>query len=95
MIVINTEECINRAVCEPECPVDAIKPDTFSDPANWIAFNQKYSELWPNISEKREPAADPDDWLMYLTKWRIFRKIQHSDKTQLQNLNEVSDAISR
>ena len=52
MIVIITEECIDCAVCEPECPVDEIKPDTIPDAAKWIAFNQKYAELWPNISEK-------------------------------------------
>jgi ferredoxin len=53
MIVIITEECIGCAVCEPESPVDAIKPDTIPNAAKWIAFNQKYAALWPNISEKR------------------------------------------
>ena len=62
MIVINTEECIDCAVCEPECPVDVIKPDTIPDAAKLIVFNQKYAELWPNISEKGEPTADADDW---------------------------------
>ena len=62
MIVINTEECIDCAVCEPECPVDVIKPDTIPDAAKLIVFNQKYAELWPNISEKGEPTADADYW---------------------------------
>ena len=62
MIVINTEECIDCAVCEPECPVDAIKPDTIPDATKWIAFNQKYAEIWPNISEKSEPMVNADDW---------------------------------
>ena len=62
MIVINTEECIDCAVCEPECPVDAIKPDTIPDASKWIVLNQKYAEVWPNISEKGEPPADADDW---------------------------------
>ena len=61
MIVINTEECMDCAVCEPECPVDAIKPDTIPDAAKWIAFNQKYAELWPNISERDDLTADADD----------------------------------
>ena len=26
-LVINPDECIDCGVCEPECPVDAIKPD--------------------------------------------------------------------
>ena len=62
MIVINTEACIDCAVCEPECQVDVIKPDTIPDAAKLIVFNQKYAELWPNISEKGEPTADADDW---------------------------------
>ena len=28
MLVIHPEECIDCGVCEPECPVEAIKPDT-------------------------------------------------------------------
>ena len=61
MILINTEECIDCAVCEPECPVDAIKPDTIPEATKWIAFNQKYVEIWPNISEKSEPMVNADD----------------------------------
>jgi len=28
MLVIHPDECIDCGVCEPECPVDAIVPDT-------------------------------------------------------------------
>ena len=28
MLVIHPDECIDCGVCELECPVDAIKPDT-------------------------------------------------------------------
>ena len=28
MLVIKPDECIDCGVCEPECPVDAIVPDT-------------------------------------------------------------------
>ncbi len=27
-LVIHPDECIDCGVCEPECPIDAIKPDT-------------------------------------------------------------------
>lgn len=62
MIVINTEECIDCAVYEPVCPVDAIKSDTMLEASKWIALNQKYAEVWPNISEKGEPPDDADGW---------------------------------
>jgi len=28
MLVIHPDECIDCGVCEPECPADAIKPDS-------------------------------------------------------------------
>ena len=28
MLVIKPDECIDCGVCEPECPIDAIVPDT-------------------------------------------------------------------
>ena len=34
MLVINPTECIDCGVCEPECPVDAIKPDTEDEPGS-------------------------------------------------------------
>jgi ferredoxin len=63
MVVINTEECIDCGVCEPECPVEAIKPDTIPDAEKWVALNQKYAKIWPNIAEKGDPPADADDWV--------------------------------
>lgn len=62
MIVINTEDCIDCAVCEPECPVDAIKPDTIPDAGKWIELNQRLAEKWPNITEKGTPPDDADVW---------------------------------
>ena len=54
MLVIKPDECIDCGVCEPECPVDAIVPDTESGNEKWIELNKKYSEIWPNISEKKD-----------------------------------------
>lgn len=61
-IVINTEECIDCGVCEPECPVDAIMPDTIPNAEFWIDLNQRLAETWPNIVEKGTPPSDADDW---------------------------------
>ena len=55
MLVIKPDECIDCGVCEPECPVDAIKADTESGSEQWLEINKKYSEIWPNISEKKDP----------------------------------------
>lgn len=45
MIVSNTEECVGCAVCEPECPVDAIIPDTDPNAEKWVTINQKYAAM--------------------------------------------------
>ena len=58
MLVINPDECIDCGVCEPECPIDAIKPDTEDDAKKWVDFNQKWSEQWPVITQKKD--APPD-----------------------------------
>ena len=58
MLVIHPDECIDCGVCEPECPIDAIKPDTEDDAKEWVDFNQKWSEQWPVITEKGTPPSD-------------------------------------
>ena len=39
MLVIHPDECIDCGVCEPECPVDAIKPDTEPGLEKWLSIN--------------------------------------------------------
>jgi len=63
MLVIDPDECIDCGVCVPECPADAIFPDT--DPAvtpTWLKLNRDYAPAWPNITRKRIPPADADAW---------------------------------
>jgi ferredoxin len=66
MLVINPDECIDCGVCEPECPVDAILPDTaFRDPAEalrWEEINRDYSLLWPVITTKKDAPEDAETW---------------------------------
>jgi len=62
MLVINPNECIDCGVCEPECPAEAILPDTEDNLENWIELNAKYSEIWPNLTVKGESPGDADDF---------------------------------
>ena len=64
MLVIHPDECIDCALCEPECPVDAIYaedelPETQSE---FLALNKALSGNWPNITEVKLPPEDADDW---------------------------------
>ena len=58
MLVIHPDECIDCGVCEPECPAEAIKPDTESGLDEWLALNTKYAQMWPNLSERRDPLPE-------------------------------------
>ena len=60
MLVIHPDECIDCGVCEPECPADAIRPDTENDMEGWVTLNQKYAEIWPNITIKKDQAPDAE-----------------------------------
>ena len=42
MLVIKPDECIDCGVCEPECPIDAIEPDTKENAKKWIKINKEY-----------------------------------------------------
>jgi ferredoxin len=76
MLVIDPDECIDCALCEPECPINAIVPedDVPADQEIFIALNAELSKKWPVINEAQEPPADADDWkdvedkLQYLEK---------------------------
>lgn len=61
-LVIHPDECIDCGVCEPECPADAIKPDTENNLGEWLAINTKYAKIWPNITEIGTVPSDAEDW---------------------------------
>ena len=62
MLVIHPDECIDCGVCVPECPVDAIKPDTDPGLEEWLSLNAKYAKIWPQITIKKTPPADSKEW---------------------------------
>jgi len=62
MLVIHPDECIDCGVCEPECPVEAIKPDTEPDLEEFLKLNAEFAKIWPNITVKKEPPADAKSW---------------------------------
>ena len=71
MLVINPDECIDCGVCEPECPIDAIEPDTNPNTEEMLLINKEYSLNWPNITKKKEPLSN---WEKYKDEKDKFNK---------------------
>jgi len=74
MLVIKPDECIDCGVCEPECPVDAIVSDTAEGSNKWLEMNTKYSEIWPNISVKKDPLEDHEKFKDVKDKYEKYFK---------------------
>jgi ferredoxin len=63
-LVIHPDECIDCALCEPECPVQAIvsEDDLPEDQRHFLQINAELSQTWPNITAKKAPLPDAKDW---------------------------------
>lgn len=76
MLVIHPDECIDCGLCEPECPVNAIyvEDDLPKKYQKFLALNKEFAQKWPNITHRKEPPDDADEWkdkedkLQYLEK---------------------------
>ncbi len=64
MLVIRPHDCIDCAVCVPECPVGAIVSDQDlpAGQADYLALNARLAQQWPVISAPREPLPDAEHW---------------------------------
>ena len=66
MLVIDPDECIDCAVCIPECPVNAIyaEEDVPADQLHFIKLNVELSRApgWKSITKRKDALPDADDW---------------------------------
>ena len=66
MLVIDPDECIDCAVCIPECPVNAIyaEEDLPAGQEHFIKINADLSKLssWKSITKRKAALPDADDW---------------------------------
>jgi ferredoxin len=64
MLVIDPDECIDCAVCIPECPVNAIyaEEDVPEDQREWTALNAELTKGWPVITDKKDALATAEEF---------------------------------
>ena len=63
-LVIHPDECIDCALCEPECPIDAIfsEDELPEDQQTFLELNAELAEIWPNITEMKPHPPDAKEW---------------------------------
>ena len=75
-LVIDPDECIDCAVCIPECPVNAIytEEDVPDDQRAFTALNAELAQIWPMINRTEPALPDADEWA------KTTGKLQHLDR---------------
>jgi uroporphyrin-III C-methyltransferase len=63
-LTIDPDECIDCAVCIPECPVNAILPeeDVPADQLHFVKLNAELARKWPSITKRKPALPDADEW---------------------------------
>jgi ferredoxin len=64
MLVIEPDECIDCAVCIPECPANAIfaEEDVPEGQQQFVALNAELAKIWPLITDAKDAPPDADEW---------------------------------
>lgn len=76
MLVIDPDECIDCTLCEPECPVEAIcsEDEMPAGQEKFLELNAELSQIWPVITEMKDPPEDADEWR------EVSNKLQHLER---------------
>ena len=75
-LVIHPDECIDCALCEPECPIEAIvsEDDLTDEQQIFLELNAELAEKWPNINAQKDRPEDGEQWE------NVPGKLQHLEK---------------
>ena len=64
-LVIDPDDCIDCAVCVPECPVNAIyaDEDVPQDQRDFTPLNAELARQWKPITRTKLPLPDAEEWV--------------------------------
>ena len=73
-IVIDPDECIDCAVCIPECPVNAIYPeeDVPDGQREFIEINAQLAKQWPVLTRKQPHTPEADEYSKITAKKHLL-----------------------
>ena len=76
MLVIDPDECIDCAVCIPECPVEAIvaEEDVAPEHRQFLELNAELAKSWPAITKKGDPQPDAEEWKDVKDKLQFLKR---------------------
>ena len=75
-LVIDPDECIDCAVCVPECPVNAIyaEEDVPTDQQHFTTLNAELSRGWKPITKTKLSLPDAEAWSKIEHKLRELKR---------------------
>ena len=93
-LVIHPEEWIDCGLCEPECPIEAIKADDElpSDQIEFIEINARLADVYENITEAKDPLPDADEFKDVKDK-KKFLNIEINKEDSNQHITQNSNTI--
>jgi ferredoxin len=76
MLVIDPDECIDCAVCIPECPVNAIyaEEDVPAAQRHFTALNAELTKAWPVITDTKEPLPTAEEFKDVRDKFDLLER---------------------
>lgn len=75
-LVIDPDECIDCAVCIPECPVNAIyaEEDVPEDQREFIDINRELSQNWPVITKRQPALTQAEEYAQITPKKHLLQR---------------------
>ena len=63
-LVIDPDECIDCALCEPECPAEAIysEEDLPKEMQAFLSINARRAKEWPMINAHKDALPEAEKW---------------------------------
>lgn len=73
-LVIDPDECIDCAVCIPECPVNAIyaEDDVPQDQKSFVQINRDLSQNWPVITKSTGAMPEAEQYAKITQKIHLL-----------------------